>query len=276
MDDHEPDQATGLRALAGAQADTGVRLPALTVTGGKGGVGKTSIAVNLALLLKRMGLDPLLVDCDLGLANADVLLGISPRTTLYEVMRDGAPLDRAVVTDPRGLALAPAASGRDELTRLPRHEFQRLLRELGRVGDNYDLLVLDTSAGIHSEVTGFVRAARLALTVITPDPTSLTDAYALIKVSLAQRRDAAFAVVVNQASGAQEAQICFQRLRKVVRTYLDHDLTYLGHLPADRNVREAVRARVPFVTREEAPATRALKAIALRLKRMRWKAAPGG
>ena len=265
------DQAQVLRQLAEDQQLHQRRLPALVVTGGKGGVGKTTVAVNLALLLGRMGLHPLLVDCDLGLANADILLGVNPLVTLFDVIERRVPLSEAIVRDRRGLDLLPAASGREELTRLGNAHIATLLRALEHIARDYDLLVLDTAAGIQREVTSFVLAAREVAMVITPDPTSLTDAYALIKVSMALRRDLRFHVVVNNATSAQEAMQTFQRLQQVARTYLSCELALLGHLPSDRQVRASVRSRTPFVTNDDSPATQALKGIALRVKRMRWK-----
>src|SRR4051812_39412991 len=173
------DQAKQLRALAAEKVAEAPALPAIAVTGGKGGVGKTCIAVNLSLTLAEIGCKPLLVDCDLGLANADVMLGLDPRTTLYEVMCENRPIEQAVVRDPRGFGFVPAASGREELTQLPARGMTRLIREIGRAAEGFDLIVLDTAAGIAREVSSMLIASRVVLVVVTPDPTALADAYAL-------------------------------------------------------------------------------------------------
>ncbi|MFW5846297.1 MAG: P-loop NTPase [Planctomycetota bacterium] len=260
------DQARGLAHMAGRDG-TGTELPdlpALAITGGKGGVGKTCLAVNLALLLQGLGMEPLLVDLDMGLANADVLLGVNPSSSLFEVVIGGDSLASATVTTAGGLHFVPAASGRDELTRLGHRQFVTLFRQLADCG--HGCLVLDTMAGISAEVTRFLRSSRQVVVVLTPDPTALTDAYALIKVLEGQRAGKDLRVIVNQAGSEDEAMQTFLRLRKVVRSYLQRDIAYLGHVPRDRHVQEAVRRRVPFITDREAPASRALAAIAMRLR----------
>jgi len=269
------DQAERLRTLAAQQATAAVAavtaLPALAITGGKGGVGKTCVAVNLGLLLVELGARPLLVDCDLGLANADVMLGVSPTATLYDVVLGGAAIDQAIVTSPAGLAFLPAASGRDELTRLQPRQFQRLLKDLGHAAAGYDLILFDTAAGIGRDVASFLIASRTVLVVVTPEPTSLTDAYALIKLVEAKQPGKDIRVLVNQAANQDEAAETFARLRKVAATYLKRDLVLAGHLPADRAVAEGVRRRKPFALNPDAPATRALRALATRIKAERWR-----
>ena len=152
-----------------------------------------------------MGLHPLLVDCDLGLANADVLLGLNPTTTLYDVVIGGSPLGSAIIEDRRGFGFIPAASGREELTRLGNRQLAGLLKELHRAAGAHDLLVLDTAAGIHREVVTLLRASKVVLMVVTPDPTSITDAYALIKVLEQQDPGRDIRILVNQASSQEEA-----------------------------------------------------------------------
>lgn len=267
------DQASGLRRLAaaGREGRPARCLPALAVTGGKGGVGKTCVAVNLGILLARMGLKPLLVDCDLGLANADVLLGCSPGTTLCDVVLGDATLNDALVRDRSGLHLLPAASGREELSRLEPRQMQRLLRALAVAANDYDLLILDTAAGIGREVMAWLEVARTVLVVVSPEPTSLTDAYALIKLLAGRGGPRDVRLLVNQAANAEEGVVTANRLRKVASTYLGLDPPCLGCLPADRHMREAVRHRRPVAHDDTAPVTQALKGVAIRLKAERWK-----
>lgn len=265
------DQAQRLRELAtNAEGTSDGRLPALAVTGGKGGVGKTCVAVNLAIELADAGLRPLLVDCDLGLANADVLLGLKPTTTLFDVVFDRAAIGSAVMRHSAGIDFIPAASGREELTALSRRQFSNFIGELRRVARGYDLLVLDTAAGIHHEVTALLRAATAGLVVLTPDPTSLTDAYALIKVLEQQEPGCDLRILVNQVRDQQEALRVFGKIRKVATTYLGRELTFVGHLPRDRAVQDAVRARRPFVRAGPSPAKAALTAVAARLRGVDW------
>ncbi|HYE05110.1 MAG TPA: AAA family ATPase [Planctomycetota bacterium] len=262
------DQAKQLRALAGT-ADAPA-LPAIAITGGKGGVGKTCVAVNLTLALAAVGIKPLLVDCDLGLANADVMLGLDPRATLYDVMCENRPIDEAIVADARGFGFVPAASGREELTQLPARSLNRLVREIGRAGADHDVILMDTAAGIGREVSTLVLASRLVLVVLTPDPTSLADAYALVKLVEGKQPGKDIRVLVNLAANQDEATEAFSRLRKVSSTYLRRDLAYAGYLPRDRHVAEAVRKRRPFAD-GDGPAANALRALALKLKSERWR-----
>jgi len=266
-----PDQAARLRELAQGAGEAVPALPAIAITGGKGGVGKTCVAVNLALTLADLGLRPLLVDLDLGLANADVMLGVAAGVTLHDVISGGKPASAALQRLPSGISFIPAASGREELTRLQARTLYRLLREVGKVAYGHDLIVFDTAAGIGREVSLPLQASRVVLVVVTPEPTSLTDAYALIKVLEQASPGKDIRVLVNQASGQDEAVATFARLRKVAQAYLRRDLVLAGALPRDRAVGEAVRARKPFAGNPDSPAARALRALALGLKAETWR-----
>jgi len=265
------DQAAGLRDAAQGASEAIPALPAIAVTGGKGGVGKTCIAVNLALTLLEIGLRPLLVDLDLGLANADVMLGVAAGTTLQDVISGGKPASAALQRLPSGLSFIPAASGREELTRLQARSLHRLLREIGKVAYGHDLIVFDTAAGIGREVSLPLQASRVVLVVVTPEPTSLTDAYALIKVLEQASPGKDIRVLVNQAADQEEGAATFARLRKVAQAYLRRDLRLAGCVPRDRAVGEAVRARKPFAGNPDSPAAKALRALALGLKSETWR-----
>lgn len=265
------DQAAGLRDQAQGAGEAVPALPAIAVTGGKGGVGKTCVAVNLALTLLELGLRPLLVDLDLGLANADVMLGVAAGTTLHDVISGGRPASSALQRLPSGLSFIPAASGREELTRLQGRSLHRLLREVGKVAHGHDLIVLDTAAGIGREVSLPLQASRVVLVVVTPEPTSLTDAYALIKVLEQAAPGKDIRVLVNQAATQEEGAATFARLRKVAQTYLRRDLVFAGSVPRDRAVGEAVRARKPFAGNADSSAAKALRALALGFKAEAWR-----
>ena len=270
------DQAAGLRTGSSKKRDTHgfPQLNAIAMTGGKGGVGKTSLAVNLSVLLAKMDLRPLLIDLDMGLANADVLLGINPLASLFEVVITGKPLDEAIV-ETHGIGFVPAASGRDELTRLSYQQFAGLLQQFARAAQKYDLLILDTAAGISREVTTFLRTAKVVTVVITPDPTSLTDAYALIKVLEQQQPGKDIRIIVNQVRSDDEAQLVFQKMKKVTQSYLQRDVTLLGHVPSDPLVVDAVRARSPYAMRRDCEPTRHLQTIATRLAGLNWQCTLG-
>ncbi len=243
-------------------------LPALAITGGKGGVGKTSLSVNISILLAKLGIRPLLVDCDLGLANADVLLGINPTNTLFEVIMGGAPLDEAIIETNYKTGFIPAASGREELTHLSHQQFAHLIQQIHQAGSLYDLIMFDTMAGISQEVITFLRCSKLVLNVITPDPTSLTDAYALIKVLHAQDPNKDIQIIVNMAASASEGEAVFKKINTVTTTYLGKKLSYLGHIPRDIQVTESIRSRKPFVLQSSLPSTQALCALTMKLKHL--------
>lgn len=212
----------------------------LAVTGGKGGVGKTFIATHLAARAAQQGTRTLLLDADLGLANVDVMLGISPSGSIADVLHGDAALSDIIVSVSDNLDVLPGGSGISEIAHLQPGEQIQLLDDLEVIGDRYDLAIVDTAAGIGSNVLYFVSSTQMALVVISPDPTSLTDAYALIKV-LSKRRDMRrFMVLVNQADEI-EAQLAFRRLSAVADRYLDVYLDYVGNLPSSSKVPGTIR-----------------------------------
>lgn len=266
------DQAAQLRARAATQRGESLpRLPAIAITGGKGGVGKTCVAVNLALALAAQGLRPLLVDFDLALANADVLLGHTPEHSLLDVVHGRRSLESVVVTSHHGIAFVPAASGHDELTRLDDRTLERVMQDLGRLAKGYDLLIIDTAAGIGREVITALRCSRIIVTVVTPEPTSIADAYALLKVLEQQQPGLDLRLLVNQAANGDEAAATSARLRKVAQTYLGRDLAVAGWIPRDRHVADAVRARRPVLNDAASPAAQAIRTLAVLLARERWR-----
>ncbi|MDX8392187.1 MAG: MinD/ParA family protein [Mariprofundaceae bacterium] len=217
----------------------------IAVASGKGGVGKTFFSLQLAARSAQQGKRVLLMDADLGLANADVMLGISAPCAIHQVLEGHAHLKDIIVDSGHDFDVLPGGSGLHGLTALAAHQQQLILDEMAAIGSDYDIVIIDTAAGIGDNVLYFVSAAESALVVLSPDPTSLTDAYALIKVLSQQRDMDHFMVVVNQADEV-EAQIVFRRLLSVADRYLNVNLNYMGFLPHTHSVRNSIQAQAPF------------------------------
>ena len=205
----------------------------ITVTSGKGGVGKTNVVVNLAVGLARTGKRVLVLDADLGLGNIDVLLGLVPRYTLEHVLCGSHHLSDIIIQGPAGIQVLPAGSGLPQLTSLTDSQQLVLQSELERVADTVDVLLIDTGAGVSPTVTYFASAAQETIVVISPEPTSLTDAYALIKVLYRQHRERRFKVLVNMVKSQRDATQTFRKIDAAADRFLNINLEYLGYIPFD-------------------------------------------
>jgi len=257
------DQADTLRTLLGKPRGPGVPLRVIAVTSGKGGVGKTNVSVNLAALAAAQGLRVLLIDADLGLANSHIVMGVAPRYHLGHLLDGTVGVEEVLASGPHGLRVLSAASGVQEMTRLDDAQKLRLVAALDPLDEAFDLVLIDCGAGIGDNVVFFAGASQMTLLVVTPEPTSLTDAYAAVKV-LSQRAGVRhFAVVVNWAKGELQARDIFQKLSRVTDRFLQAKVTYAGCLPRDENVQRSVMAQQPVVDLyPQAPCSRALGALA--------------
>jgi len=227
---------------AGGQTRTTLRT--IAVTSGKGGVGKTNITANLALALARKGQRVMIWDADLGLANIDILLGLNPLYNINDLFNNGLALKEIIVEGPGGVKIMPASSGIPEMSHLDHGQKMRLLDELDRYEPAPDYLLLDTGAGISSNVMYFNLAARERIVVLTPEPTSLTDAYALIKIMTTRHGEKKFKLLVNQAKNAAEAKAVFTLMASVTDRHLSSiSLEYLGFIPKDENIPKAVKSQ---------------------------------
>ena len=250
------DQAEGLREMVGARR---IPLRVVAVTSGKGGVGKTSIAANLAVLAaheRRV----LLLDADLGLANVEILYGLHPRFHLGHVLAGTTPLEDALVRCPGGVSLLSTGAGAPELSTMTDEGRQSLMAALETLEDRFDLVLVDSAAGVGENVLFFAGAAQEALLIVTPEPTSLSDAYAAVK-SLSQRAGLKqFRVLVNMVPNEDAARRTFEKLAQVTSRFLTVRLSYLGSLPRDENVGRAVLLQKPIVELfPRAPFCRALQ-----------------
>lgn len=220
----------------------------VSIMSGKGGVGKTSISLNLGYALYDAGLKTLLMDCDLGLANLDVLLGLAPDKNLQDLLRaDTVTRDVAVAVEPGGLDVLPAASGVPELVEMDEDMQSVLLKKIVELAGGYNALLLDLGAGISRTVMTFAAMTQLRLLVVTPEPTSLTDGYAVIKVLATEHGVKDFLVVVNQAESKREAENTFKRLAQACKTFLGIDVQNLGYIRDDRAVSDAVRRQTALL-----------------------------
>lgn len=248
------DQASSLRRTSNRHVKV------IAVTGGKGGVGKTSLTLNTAIAAAKQGKKVMVLDADLGLANVDVMLGLRIERNLSHVLSGDCTLDEILVTGPYGVKIAPATSGAKSMTELSTHEHAGLIRAFGELRTPIDMLFIDTAAGISDMVVSFSRAAQDVIMVVCDEPTSLTDAYALIKILNREHGVFKFKVVANMVRSEREGQELFNKLSKVTNRFLDVALELTAIVPFDENVRKAVRKQTAIV--ESFPSSPAAKAIA--------------
>ncbi|MDM7860110.1 MinD/ParA family protein [Alteromonas sp. ASW11-36] len=236
------DQASGLRRMKQPRL-----IKVIAVTGGKGGVGKTNITLNTAVAMAKQGQRVLVLDADLGLANVDVMLGLRVDKNLSHVLSGECTLDEVLVTGPHGIKIAPATSGSQSMTELTPTQHAGLIRAFSELKTPIDVLIVDTAAGISDMVLSFSRAAQDILVVVCDEPTSLTDAYALIKILNREHGVFKFKVVANMVRNVREGQELFNKLSKVTGRFLDVALELVATVPFDENIRKAVRKQTPIV-----------------------------
>lgn len=257
MSNNSIDQASSLRQLATAHP-----VQVIAVTAGKGGVGKTNITANLAIELakhKRV----MLLDADLGLANIDVLLGLPCKKNLSHVISGECDLQDIVVNGPNDVKIIPAASGRENLLNLSSIEHSGLIQAFSDLTDVVDIMLIDTAAGISSNVLTYAQAAQEVIVVVCDEPTSLTDAYALIKVMNKQHGCQRFRVIANMVRDAKEGRDLFTKLTQVTDQFLEVSLDYLGAIPFDECIRQAVKKQKAVINAfPTSRASRELKRIA--------------
>jgi flagellar biosynthesis protein FlhG len=257
------DQAAQLRSLARQRK----RASVIAVTSGKGGVGKSNVAVNLAIQLARAGKEVVLLDADLGLANADVLCNIDLPWNLSHVIAGKKDLREVLVRGPGGFWLIGGASGLARMADLSDYDRQRLVASLGELEDKADVILIDTGAGISPNVLAFTRAADHVLVVTTPEPTAITDAYAVIKVISRDGVERRLSLLVNQARSATEARLVHDRISRVARQFLGVSVLDAGHVAADENMAACVRRRVPLmIASPRSPASLCIAQLAMRLQ----------
>lgn len=268
------DQAAGLRNKGGSRGGRVVQLhrsaPASTrtiaVTSGKGGVGKTTVSANLAIALAMSGRSVLLLDADLGLASLDLALGLSPENDLRAVLDGQKTVEEIIIEGPAGVKLIPACPGRYDMANLDQRERTLLTHAVSEAAKAFDVLIIDTGAGIGSNAVNFASGADDVLLVTTPDPTALRDAYAMAKVLNRRSGVDRVHLIANQVSSEHEGAELHQQLRRIATQFLSLDLAYLGCLLRDSRVREGVVAGSPFMlSAPDCIAARGMRGLARRL-----------
>ncbi len=236
LTNYKLDQAAGLRRMTNPRP-----VKVIAVASGKGGVGKTNVSVNLSMALAQGGKDVLLMDADLGLANVDVLLGLRAKYTLSDVINGSRALEEIIVHGPQDLKIIPASSGIQNMAELSTMEHAGLIRAFSELSHSIDVLVIDTAAGISDSVVTFTRAAQEVIIVVCDEPTSITDAYALIKVLNKDHGVCRFRVISNMVQGIQEGRELYSKIMAVTDKYLDVQLDFMGVVPYDEYLRKAVQ-----------------------------------
>ncbi|MAR90576.1 MAG: MinD/ParA family protein [Pseudomonadota bacterium] len=219
----------------------------IAITGGKGGVGKSNVSINLGVSLAEMGRRVVLLDADLGLANLDILLGISAQENLSHVLKGECGIRDILVEGPAGIKIVPASSGTQELVNMGPREHAGLIHAFSELSEDIDVLLVDTAAGISEMVMSFVTAAQESLFVVTNEPTSITDAYAMMKILNQKHGLYRFNVVANMVRTQQEGREIYNKLTKVTDRFLDVALQFSGCIPMDDCVRKAVMRQKPVV-----------------------------
>ncbi len=243
------DQAEALRSMVieTQSATQTKRARVVAITSGKGGVGKSNVAVNLAIRLSKMGRKVVLMDADLGTANIDVLCNVVPKYTLAHVVTGRCELNDVMIDMPGGFRLIPGASGLAKMASLSEFERENLVKQVQQLESDVDVVLIDTGAGVSPNVLSFCLGADQILLVATPEPTSITDAYAVAKAIWREKSDIDVRFLVNMAKDKEIASNVFERMDAVCRKFLDLSIRFAGHIDFDPRVSQAVYNRKPFI-----------------------------
>lgn len=254
------DQAEKLRSIInslngiksnrdGTQEEPGThkRARVITVTSGKGGVGKTNFSINMAILLSEFGLRVVIIDADFGLANIDVVLGVMPEFTLLDVIKDNKDISDVLTQGPNNVKFISGGSGVEELIKLEKWQLDKFMDKMTKLDELADIIIVDTGAGLSENVLSFVVAADEVILVTTPEPTSITDAYALIKMVSKMDKKKILKVVINRAEDSDEAQQILKKLTFASEKFLSYKIEPLGFILNDNTVSKSVKQQQPFI-----------------------------
>lgn len=266
------DQASGLRKMQDLK-----EIKVIAVSGGKGGVGKTNVSLNTSIALAKQGKKVLVLDADLGLANVDVMLGLRVQKNISHVLSGECELDDIIIEGPCGIKIIPATSGTQSMVDLTPSEHAGLIRAFSDMQTDFDVLIVDTAAGISDMVLSFARAAQDVMLVVCDEPTSITDCYALMKLLSRDHGVFKFKVVANMVRSAKEGQNLFAKLTKVTDRFLDVAIELVAVVPFDENIRKSVRKQKAIVDAfPDSPASKAFKDLATKVTKWPIPNRPSG
>lgn len=258
------DQAEALRHLVHTtSSDTAKTTRIITITSGKGGVGKSNFSLNFAMALQKRGYSVLVFDADISFANIDVLLGTPAQYNLIHLLKGEKSIWDIIQTGPNGLQFIAGGSGFKDLVRLSDQEIEYFAQQIGKLNGHVDFIIFDTGAGLSKETVRFITASDETIVVTTPEPTSITDAYALIKMVKSMGHDITFRLIVNRVADDREGRQTSENMRQVASKYLGIDLPVLGYIPDDTSVSKAVKRQTPLsVAFPDSAAARGIDRIA--------------
>jgi flagellar biosynthesis protein FlhG len=249
----------------------------VAITSGKGGAGKTNLAVNMALALANMGQKVLIIDADLGMANIEILLGASSKYSLLNLIEDGLTIDDIIVNGPYGIKYISGGSGVYQLANLSEEQLQKIVRHIASCDSWADFILVDTGAGISRNVINFLVAADEVIVVTTPEPTAIADAYAVMKVYAANRGSAPVKLVINRVIDYGEGEVVAEKLTQVASKFLKLRTTSLGNIYEDRNLIKSVKSQKPVLLLHPSTiSVRCIENIARRLLKFQGASQPGG
>lgn len=263
------DQATLLRKLVSEEGNnTGInekRSKIITVTSGKGGVGKSNFVVNLGIILQNKGKKVLIFDADLGMGNDDVLMGLYPKNNIFDIIFTDLTLKDIIIQGSSGVSLIPAGTGLNKIEELTDEERSTFLKKLEQL-DEFDYILLDTGAGVNKDILSFISASEELIIITTPEPTSLTDAYSLIKAADYFKLKDKAKVIVNKAFTPEEGIETFNKFNNAVSKFLKIRIEYLGYIADDKKLVQSVRQQKPFVlSYPNCEASKCIESIAMKL-----------
>ncbi|ANE47555.1 cobyrinic acid a,c-diamide synthase [Paenibacillus swuensis] len=240
------DQAQSLRNLLQGLPERDKQTKVITVTSGKGGVGKSNFTLNFALALQTKGYQVLIFDADIGMANIDVLMGVSSKYNLYHLLKREKSIHEIIHTGPYGLQFIAGGSGFNDLLSLSQEEIDYFASQVELLNGTVDYIIFDTGAGLSKETLKFIVAAQETIVVTTPEPTSITDAYAIIKMVHSMEYEVDYRLIINRVTDWKEGQHTSDKIRLVAKKFMDLDIPTLGYVLDDPNVSKSVKRQIPF------------------------------